>query len=115
MSVPRPHFVLSILTLVLLCASCARSTADDRGVQSRRQSSRHDADSQRKSPPANFAGRVVAVEDGDTIVVLDDANGTYRIRLQGIDAPEGGQAFGDRSGQNLNEIISGKQVENRMV
>lgn len=53
----------------------------------------------------------MAVEDGDTIVVLDDANGIYKIRLQGIDAPEGGQAFGDRSGQNLNEMVSGKQVE----
>jgi len=53
----------------------------------------------------------VAVEDGDTIVVLDDANGTYKIRLQGIDAPEGGQAFGDRSGQSLSEMVSGKQVE----
>lgn len=111
MSVPRPHFVLSLLTLVLFCASCARSTADDRGVQSRRQSSRHAADSQKKSPPTNFAGRVVAVEDGDTIVVLDDGSGTHKIRLQGIDAPEGGQAFGDRSRQTLSEIVFEQQVE----
>ena len=110
MSVPRPHFILFILSLALFCAGCTRST-DDRGVQSRRQLSRYDADSGRKSPPAIFAGRVVAVEDGDTIVVLDDGNGTYKIRLQGIDAPEGGQAFGDRSGQNLSEMVSGKQVE----
>lgn len=111
MSVPRPHFVLSLLTLVLFCASCAESTADNRGVQSRRQSSRHAADSQKKSPPTNFAGRVVAVEDGDTIVVLDDGSGTHKIRLQGIDAPEGGQAFGDRSRQTLSEIVFGQQVE----
>ena len=111
MSVPCSHLFVSILTLALLCTGCTRSTADDRGVQSRRQSSGYDADSRRKSPPAIFAGRVVAVEDGDTIVVLDDGNGTYKIRLQGIDAPEGGQAFGDRSGQNLSEMVSGKQVE----
>ena len=111
MSVLRPQWILSILTLALLSAGCTSSTADNRNVQSRRQSPRYDADSQRKSPPANFAGRVVAVEDGDTIVVLNDANGTYKIRLQGIDAPEGGQTFGDRSGQNLNEMVSGKQVE----
>lgn len=111
MSVYRPHLILSTLTLALLCAGCTRSTADDYGAQSRRQSSRYDAASGRKSPPAIFNGRVVAVEDGDTIVVLDDGNGTYKIRLQGIDAPEGGQAFGDRSGQNLSEMVSGKQVE----
>jgi endonuclease YncB( thermonuclease family) len=36
---------------------------------------------------------------------------SYKIRLQGIDAPEGGQAFGDRSRQNLSDMIFGKQVE----
>jgi endonuclease YncB( thermonuclease family) len=111
MSIRHPHLILSILALALLCAGCATSTAVDRAAQSRDQSPRYDADSKRKSPPPNFAGRVVAVEDGDTIVVLDDANGMYKIRLQGIDAPEGGQAFGDRSGQSLSEMVSGKQVE----
>ena len=111
MSIRHPHSILSILTLALLCAGCTTSTAVDRAAQSRGQSPRYDADSKRKSPPPNFAGRVVAVEDGDTIVVLDDANGMYKIRLQGIDAPEGGQAFGIRSGQTLSEMLSGKQVE----
>src|ERR1044072_5852818 len=111
MSNRHPHWILSILTLALFCAGCTTSTAVDRAAQSRGQSPRYDGVSQRKSPPANFAGRVVAVEDGDTIVVLDDANGTYKIRLQGIDAPERGQAFGDRSGQSLSEMVSGKQVE----
>jgi endonuclease YncB( thermonuclease family) len=111
MSIRRPPWILSISILALLCAGCATSTAVDRAAQSRRQSPRYNADSQRKSPPTSFAGRVVVVEDGDSIVVLDDANGTYKIRLQGIDAPEGGQAFGDRSGQSLSEMVSGKQVE----
>jgi len=111
MSIRRLHWISSILILALLFAGCTTSTAVDRAAQSRRQSPRYNADSQTKSPPANFAGRVVAVEDGDTIVVLDDANGTYKIRLQGIDAPEGGQAFGDRSGQSLSEMVYGKQVE----
>lgn len=111
MSIRHPRWILSILTLALLCAGCTTSTPVDCATQSRRQSPRYDADSQRKSPPAHFTGQVVAVEDGDTIVVLDDANGIYKIRLQGIDAPEGGQAFGDRSGQSLSEMVSGKQVE----
>ena len=111
MLIRHPHSVLSILTLALLCAGCTTSTAVDRASQSRGQSPRYDADSKRKSPPPKFGGRVVAVEDGDTIVVLDNANGMYKIRLQGIDAPEGEQAFGDRSGQGLSEMVSGKQVE----
>jgi endonuclease YncB( thermonuclease family) len=64
----------------------------------------------RSSPLATFSGRVVRIEDGDTISVLDDANRNYKIRLQGIDAPEGGQAFGDRSRQNLADEVFGKQV-----
>jgi len=53
--------------------------------------------------PLTFDGRVVGVADGDTITVLDSSNQEHRIRLQGIDAPEKGQAFGTRSKQNLSE------------
>ena len=42
-------------------------------------------------------GRVVGVSDGDTITVLDGAKTQHKVRLSGIDAPEKGQAFGDRS------------------
>lgn len=38
-----------------------------------------------------LTGTVVKVADGDTITVLDN-NSQYKIRLQGIDAPETGQA-----------------------
>ncbi len=38
------------------------------------------------------AGKVVKVADGDSITVLDSTNTQHRIRLQGIDAPEKGQA-----------------------
>jgi hypothetical protein len=46
-------------------------------------------------------GRVVGVSDGDTITVLDDSNTQHKIRFTGIDAPEKGQAFGERSKQGL--------------
>ncbi len=39
-----------------------------------------------------LTGKVVKVADGDTITVLDTTNTQHRIRLQGIDAPETGQA-----------------------
>ncbi len=39
----------------------------------------------------SLTGKVVKVADGDIITVLDNTNAQYRIRLQGIDAPETGQ------------------------
>ncbi len=57
-----------------------------------------------------FQGRVVAIADGDTITVLDAGNSQHRVRLQGIDAPERGQAFGTVSRQNLANLIFNRQV-----
>jgi len=42
--------------------------------------------------------------------VLDSSNQNHRIRLQGIDAPEKGQAFGTRSGQDLSQAIFDRVV-----
>ncbi len=39
-----------------------------------------------------LTGKVVKVADGDSIIFLDKTNTQHRIRLQGIDAPETGQA-----------------------
>lgn len=55
-------------------------------------------------------GRVVAVKDGDTITVLDAHKAQHTIRLAGIDAPEKGQAFGQRSKESLAELVAGKTV-----
>ena len=44
-----------------------------------------------------LTGRVVRVTDGDTIVVLGPGNAQHKVRLQGIDAPERGQAYGTKS------------------
>lgn len=43
-----------------------------------------------------FQGKVVAVKDGDSIVVLRNGK-EIQIRLNGVDAPESGQAFGSRA------------------
>lgn len=64
----------------------------------------------KQAPNSTFNGSVVSVADGDTIVVIDGAKRSYEIRLQGIDAPEGGQAFGDRSRQNLSGLVTEKEV-----
>jgi endonuclease YncB( thermonuclease family) len=58
---------------------------------------------------ADFSGPVVAVLDGDTIEVLHHTR-AERIRLNGIDCPEKGQAFGTRAKQATSELVFGKEV-----
>lgn len=55
-------------------------------------------------------GRVVAVTDGDTVKVLDAQMVQHVVRLNGIDAPESGQAFGQQSKESLSELVFGKHV-----
>jgi endonuclease YncB( thermonuclease family) len=56
-------------------------------------------------------GRVVGVQDGDTLTILDSARVQHRIRIAGIDAPEKSQAFGEAAKQSLARIVHGRQVE----
>lgn len=65
---------------------------------------------------AEIVGRVVGVSDGDTITVLEDLDkGRFRVRLAGIDAPEKGQAFGQKAKQYLSGLIFGKAVSVRFT
>ncbi len=57
-----------------------------------------------------LTGKIVKVTDGDTITVLDNTNTHHRIRLQGIDAPERKQAFGNASRKHLASLVAGKKV-----
>lgn len=54
-------------------------------------------------------GKVVGVHDGDTLTLLVDRT-QYKIRLDGIDAPELGQDFGTRAKQALSKACFGKTV-----
>jgi len=56
-------------------------------------------------------GRVVSVTDGDTITLLDDSKQQHKIRLDGIDAPEVGQPFGNRSKQSLADLAFDLRAE----
>ena len=58
----------------------------------------------------SIAGKVVGVADGDTITVLDANRVQHKVRLEGIDAPEKAQAFGQRSKENLSKWVFGRQV-----
>ncbi len=55
-------------------------------------------------------GKFVKVADGDSITVLDNTNTQHRIRLQGIDAPERKQSFGNASRKHLASLVAGKKV-----
>jgi endonuclease YncB( thermonuclease family) len=56
---------------------------------------------------ADFDGRVVKVHDGDTLTILVQEK-QIRVRLDSIDAPELGQAFGKRSRQSLATLCAGQ-------
>jgi len=58
-----------------------------------------------------LTGYVIGIADGDTITVLDSGRQQHKIRLAGIDAPEKGQPFGDRSKQNLAAMVFNKSVQ----
>ncbi len=54
---------------------------------------------------------VVGVSDGDSITVLDADKRQHKIRLQGIDAPEKAQAYGQKSKESLANLVYGKTVQ----
>src|SRR5262245_48642850 len=60
-------------------------------------------------PPHSFEAKVVKIADGDTITVLLDKR-QHRIRLEGIDAPEKGQAYGTKARQALADKIFDETV-----
>jgi endonuclease YncB( thermonuclease family) len=58
-------------------------------------------------------GRITGIVDGDTINVLIQAKQQIRVRIAFIDAPERGQAFGQRAKQAMSELVFGKDVKLR--
>lgn len=57
-----------------------------------------------------WSGKVVGVADDDTITVLRDTE-QVRIRLYGIDCPEGGQSFGNKAKKFTSKMVYGRIVE----
>jgi endonuclease YncB( thermonuclease family) len=83
----RTRALLLCLISLSIFAACARETAN------------------------SVSGKVVKIADGDTITILDAQNVQHKVRLQGIDAPERRQAFGQVSRENLGSLVFGKQVK----
>lgn len=82
----RKPKLLLLFALLSIFASCSRETTK------------------------SVSGSVVKIADGDTITILDSQNVQHRIRLQGIDAPEHRQDFGEVSRQHLASLVFGKYV-----
>lgn len=64
--------------------------------------------------PYTLQGRCVAVGDGDTITVLDGSNVQHKVRLEGVDAPEKKQPFGQDAKAALSKMVFGKDVSVRV-
>lgn len=75
---------------------------------------------QAEASAESIKGRVVYVDDGDTVVLLDSFNTQRKIRLANIDAPESshtnkdsgrlGQPFSEASKTSLSKLLKGKMV-----
>ena len=69
-----------------------------------------DATTDATQQTAEITGKVIHIIDGDTIDILTADKSRIRIRLNGIDAPEKGQPFGNTAKEFLSESIGGFDV-----
>lgn len=59
---------------------------------------------------ASFKAKVIHVADGDTITVLTDTRQQIKVRVNGIDCPEKGQAFGSKAKRYTQALVKGERV-----
>lgn len=59
---------------------------------------------------AEFDATVTRVLDGDSLRVIDRDGKKHELRLQGIDAPEWKQPWGDESRDALKQLLEGQPV-----
>ncbi len=59
---------------------------------------------------ASLYGKCLWVKDGDTIVLQTKDEEKITVRLQGIDAPEKAQTYGEEAKARLTELIQGKKI-----
>ena len=60
---------------------------------------------------AQITAKVIAIKDGDTIIVLDANNNQKTLRLAEVDCPEMGQPFGKNAKQFTSLEVFGKSVK----
>jgi len=97
---------LPTLLLTLTLFSCATPTA----TKEDSFSPTGDSFTQASESSQILEGKVVSILDGDTIIVLDTNNETFKVRLASIDAPENSQPFGQQAKQKLSSLIFDRNV-----
>ncbi len=90
--------LLAFVAVLLLCPGCTPATTPAASVSTRQG--------------AGITGKVVSVHDGDTLTLQSGGKGSkkLKVRLEGVDAPEIGQPYGDASRQALNNMVYGRVV-----
>lgn len=101
------RIALTILTAALLLPACQKELTK----QQAKLQTQLPEDTRLTADGTLLAqGKVVHIADGDTLTILGSNQQTYRIRLQGIDAPERSQAFGKVCKTRLTDMASGKNA-----
>lgn len=59
----------------------------------------------------SLTGRVIAIKDGDTVIVLDTLSHQTTLRLAEVDCPEKNQPFGTKSKQFTSDQIYLKTIK----
>ena len=116
----KHHILLSILllfSLSLTSSSCVQQSVRDNQYTfpSTSTAPTETAPLQTTKAPEpstldTFTAKVTRVLDGDTLEVRPSNNSVLKIRLQGIDAPESSQPFGDTARQKLTDFILNKTI-----
>lgn len=63
----------------------------------------------------SYSGKSIKVDDGDTFTFLSSRKNSYRIRLEGIDAPEKGMPYANKSKEFLAALLLDQVIELRVV
>lgn len=57
-----------------------------------------------------YKGKAVKIADGDTFTLLVNGKEQVKVRIDGIDAPEKGQVYGNRAKESLSNMIWGEVI-----
>jgi endonuclease YncB( thermonuclease family) len=99
-----------LIGIAILTACTSHSVPANHNAVAPTSLSSKTAETAKSAEPTQLAGMIVGVADGDTVTLLDANHTSFKVRLQGIDAPEKRQAFGEVSRVHLVRLISGKSV-----
>lgn len=105
----KPTFTVLIILLISL-VSCNKKNSIHPGYKQQEETASLNNQFQDSETAKQITGKAINIIDGDTYDLLMPNKEKIRIRMEGIDAPEGGMPFYRRSKNYLKELIDGKTV-----